>query len=127
MSPDFAGAIAMLEATCAPASATQLEAALAELSVQVNCYGADGARADLQLAVYVRQLQRYPADVAMQALRDWPRKSKPTRGGKDFAREWPNWFDLQRELDFWATRRRTMLDALRFDAERAGLSLAKAG
>jgi hypothetical protein len=119
--PDFAGALALLEAASTPASEEQLEAALAELSTQVSTFGADGAKADLQIEVYVRKLMAWPADVVLDVLRTWPTISKPVgRGrGRDLAREWPSWFDLESELMFWGLRRRNMIEALRHEVRHA--------
>lgn len=119
-STDWAGALELLEQCFAPAPDDVLEAALAELSVQVRHFGGSEERADLQLGVYVKNLRQYPADIVMNELALWPRVSKPRERGKDLAREWPEWFDLESVIRASCARRRQWLDDMRALDKTAG-------
>lgn len=119
---DLAGALNVLEQLMQPAPPAQIEAALAELSVQVKHFAGDGDRSDLQLAVYVRNLSQYPADIVLNELAMWPSVSKPVgegRGYRNLAREWPEWFDLELRLKEAVAGRREMIEKLRREVEFA--------
>lgn len=103
--PDYAGAVAMLEALCAPAEAERLAKSIATLNELTR---RSSSEPDLQLRAYVAKLREYPADIAINALNTWPEKS-----------QWfPTWFELREHMKFWADKRREMLEAVRFEAEK---------
>lgn len=111
--PNFQLSIETLERAMRPASEDRIDQALAALSVQVASRVADEATDELQIGVYSARLRLYPADVALQVLADWPRKSK----------WWPTWCELDAELSRLSHWRYQALAAVRFalvgEAERA--------
>lgn len=64
------------------------------------------AELDLQMALYVDRLLEWPRDVALQALREWPSRSK----------YWPAWEELEVRMGKLTRWRRDALAALEFAA-----------
>src|SRR5690606_24100751 len=78
---------------------SDLEKALATLSLLVAKRQSDDGAEELQLAAYVAELRRYPADIALFVITNWHRTSK----------FWPTWLELQEQLDALFGFRRRLL------------------
>lgn len=104
---DVAGALAVVEEAMTPALPNDLACELAQLRVLTKAR--DGSPEDMELMAqaYLDQLRRYPADVALSVIRDWPR----TRNGK----WWPSWHELER----WCSARASARHAMRARLKRA--------
>lgn len=95
-------ALSVVEATMQPAAIAALEEGLAIVATLTSRFSRDDADADIQLLAYVTKLREYPADVALQALREAPDRSS----------KWPAWADLKGRMDFLVRKRRDMLVSL---------------
>lgn len=83
-----------------PASADEIEEALVVLNEKVDPpFGSDP---DIRLREYTADLRKYPRDVVLTALKEWPDKSE----------KWPRWKLLKDVLDALSWRRRAMLAAV---------------
>src|SRR5690606_22044554 len=78
---------------------SDLEKAMATLSLLVAKRQSDDGAEELQLAAYVAELRRYPADIALSVITNWHRTSK----------FWPTWLELQEQLDALFGFRRRLL------------------
>lgn len=106
---NLSSATALLRCELEPADQDTLEQALSALEVQVAKRQNDEGYEDLQLAVYAARLRQFPADVALRALDEWPR-----RFGNKF---WPTWSELEADLNRMTRWRRAALAALAFAAK----------
>lgn len=97
--PDVALATRWASELLTAAPDSDLEKALATLSLLVAKRPNDDGSDELQLAAYVTELRRYPADIAMHAVSNWHRTSK----------FWPTWLELQEQLDAMFAFRRRLL------------------
>lgn len=99
-SADVQGALRIVLASLAPASADQIEEWLAVLSVKTAPRVESASRADLTLSVYTDQLSQYPADVVRHVLAGWSGKW------------WPTWGELSERLDELTDQRLMIRDRL---------------
>lgn len=114
-----AAAAEMIEALRTPATRSDIEAWLAELSVIVSRRQDDEFTESLRLTAYTDRLARYPADVAREALlvKAW--------------KFWPAWSELEAVCEDLCTIRNAMRTALRReeptkDADRTPVSADRA-
>ncbi len=101
---DLAGALALIDASHAPAPEEVLEQELAACSKLTARKAESDAGAMFQLVLYVGRLRDYPADIAVAAVRDWPDKS----------RWWPEWADLRAACEARMWWRRQAREAISF-------------
>lgn len=100
-------ALSLIEATMQPAPMPMLEEGLAIVATLTSRFSRDDADADIQLMAYTTKLREYPADVALQALREAPDRSS----------KWPAWADLKGRMDFLVRKRREMYAAVQWAAD----------
>lgn len=100
--PDWAGALALVEAVSAPAPADKLADAIAVLGELTR---GNTSEPELQVRAYVAKLGDFPADIAMDAINSWPERSK-----------WfPAWQELRERMSFVADRRAQIAEAIRHE------------
>lgn len=98
-----------------PAPETELEQALATLSLLVaKREGGDDVE-ELQMRAYVAELRRYPEDIALHAVSSWHRRSK----------FWPTWFELQEQCEALFANRRGLMAALQRIETKAAPKIEK--
>lgn len=99
-------ALAHFRGLCAPeiGSRSAVTAALARLKSLTIKRDSDEIDTRLQVAAYLDELAAYPADVACEALRLWPREPD--------GRWWPAWADLAGLCDRLMEPRRAALAAI---------------
>lgn len=78
---------------------------LAELHVQTGQRNKSQIDTDLQIAVYLRNLLPYPADLVREFFLDYSKDAK----------WWPDMFDIYAEIEEPTKRRRMHLEALKGD------------
>ena len=100
-----ASGLAAVNAAMVPADVKTIALALARLRVLVVPRSGSNQDLDFEAEVWLDQLRRYPADVVVETLDEWPRR----RGG----RFWPTWHELREVLEAKAAPRRAMVDRLR--------------
>lgn len=108
--PDFAGALAHMEAEAAPAPFEELVGLLATMAVKVQRARISDGDSDLQLATYAEALGEYPRAAVLAVLKAWPTKS----------RWWPTWKELHDELEPLAAPGRSVRAAIKAEAVRCG-------
>lgn len=99
--PNLTLARRLIEDSLAPAPPERIVGALATLSTLVARRAEEEADIKLQLKAYTERLRRYPEDVVMATLSDWPDRSQ----------WWPTWFDLAQILNDRVRFRQEMLEA----------------
>jgi len=109
---NFEQSEALLLRALEPAPKAKLEGALATLWVKMAKRAGTNSDADLMLAAYTAELQRFPADIALQVLTEWPR-------GFDH-KFWPAWAELEIELNRRTRWRRAALAAIKHAAAQGG-------
>ncbi len=85
-----------------PPTREQVIAWLAEVDTLTTRFAQDEGDSQATLAAYGRRLMEYPADIVRQVLRAWPSKSE----------KWPQWANLEPDLERLTKPRRLMLHAL---------------
>lgn len=101
--PDRAGALDMLCSAMTPADKPTLARELTRLAMLTKSRDR-GDDTELIVECYIEELRRYPADIAVSVLREWPRRKHGTW--------WPSWHELQRVLEWRVGPRRAMLAAV---------------
>lgn len=92
---------AQLKRMLEPGSKAELAAALGVLSQVVARREGQEVDDQVQMAAYIAELQRYPADIALHAVSTWHRSSK----------WWPQWKELQDVCEALYSDRRRLLSA----------------
>lgn len=105
---NFKPSIDLLQRALEPAPDTQLERAIGVLWVKMAKRAGSDAELDLILAAYVAELRRFPADIALRVLTEWPRHPDHVW--------WPAWAELEDELQRLSRWRRAAIEACRFAA-----------
>lgn len=106
-------ALRAVEYSLRPAGEDDLGAALYSLRVMTRGrerYEADDREAEA--IVWLQQLSKYPADIALDVIRNWPTRSD--------GQWWPTWHDVQKELEGATNARRLLATHI-----RSGACLAK--
>jgi len=91
------------ERACLPAPEKALYQSLTLLKVKTKSAQASTDDIKFQMQIYARELQRYPADVALHVLKTQA----------DWETFWPAWAELRERLEHYASRRQERLEALR--------------
>lgn len=103
-------AILLHERAMLPAPESAIVKALTVLASMTKARAEDGADLRLRLRAYVRQLQAYPADIAMHVI-----ETQSSHGPW-----WPSWSELAERLDWRRRKRQLRLDGLRILLGRRG-------
>lgn len=106
-------ALVAVEYSLRPAGEDELGAALYTLRIMTRGrerYEADDREAEA--IVWLQQLRKYPADIALEVVKNWPSRSD--------GQWWPTWHDVQKELEGQTSARRLLAAHI-----RSGACLAK--
>lgn len=99
-------ALAAVEFALRPASEGDIGAALYTLRIMTR--GRDqrtDADREAEAFIWQEHLGRFPADVVLTTLRNWPKRHD--------GQWWPTWHDVQKELDAMTTSRRLLAEHIR--------------
>lgn len=106
-------ALVAVDYSLRPAGEDDLGAALYTLRIMTRGrerYEADDREAEA--IVWLQQLRKYPADIALDVIRNWPSRSD--------GQWWPTWHDVLKELEGQTGTRRMLAENI-----RSGACLAK--
>ena len=105
---DWQSAFNAVSLAMLPAPADVLEQELGLVEVLCARGKEDGETAELGLMAFVGRLSKYPADVALKCLRDWPEENKYG----------PDWETLSKKLKSMAQERRDILASIEWSSQQ---------
>lgn len=103
--PKWGLAWAILDTALGPAPRKDLARELTRLRMLTKVKERGTVDAELEVLVWLDELSRYPGDVAIETLREWPRQPQ--------GMWWPSWHEMEERLRRKAAPRRAMVNKLR--------------
>ena len=100
--------VAAVRETCRPLRRQDIAKELLRLSMLVARKAEDAKEIELRIEVFIDELKPYPADIVLDVLRGWPRRS----------RWFPTWLELQDQLGLRTRSRAALLRGLEEIARR---------
>ncbi|HYF35511.1 MAG TPA: hypothetical protein VD994_09500 [Prosthecobacter sp.] len=98
-------ALAILERAVEPAPRQVLARELTRLRMLTKAKDRAVTDTEFEALIWMDELSRYPGDVVIEALREWPRQPH--------GQWWPSWHEMEEVLRRKSAPRRAMLNALR--------------